>query len=170
MRNISELDKAFDEYIIRLKKEVTRAQTYATENMYQETMERIEIPEEARNINQFIRYAQSIKVKEPKEDRNEIKSSVYSDLVVGGESKWADVPIGAFLEWGTGPLGEDSNTYRHGYPYTTQAPWDEHTAIQWSEIGTWGIAARPHMYPSLISTKPIFISNIKEAIETAWKK
>ena len=169
MRDISELDKAFNKYIIRLKKNISQSQQRSTETMYEDVKERIELPSEARNISQFVEYANSLSVSPVRQEESEFKSSVYSDLVINDGSKWDGVPIGAFLEWGTGPLGEESNTYPHGYPYTTMFPWDEHTAIQFEQINTWGITARPHMYPALISAKQYFTEDIKEAVEESWK-
>lgn len=170
MRDISELDAAFDSFINRLKTNLIEAQDHATETMYEDAIDRIDIPAEARNIQQFIDYYSSIKRSETKLEDDRITSSVYSDLVVGGNSKWAHVPIGAFLEWGTGPLGEGTNDFPHGYPYTTEAPWDLHTEVQFKNTNTWGIAARPHMYPALVNAKGYFIENVKEAIDSAWKK
>lgn len=170
MRDISELNSCFDKYLDKLKENLYNANEDSAEYMFKEATDRVEIPDEARNIHQFVEYAASIRKSSTEEDGETLKTSVYSDLRVGGDSKWADVPVGAFLEWGTGPLGEDTNDYPHGYPYTTRAPWDEHTAIQEYFTGTWGIAARPHLYPALIATKPIHLDHIKGAIEEAWKK
>ena len=169
MKDISELTKCYDGFIRSLKKKLVEAQQHATEYMDEDARSRIEIPEEARNTSQFIAYSNSLKVKKAELDGNEIKSSVYSDLLVGGDDpKWADVPVGAFLEWGTGPLGEESHIYDHGYDYTTLQPWDMHTWLQWQQTGNWGIVARPHLWPALIHTQQILEDNIKEAIEEAW--
>ena len=171
MKDISELPKAFDKYIDTLKKSIIEAQQYATESMLQESKDRIEIPEEARNTHQFITYQNSLQMKDAELNGSEISSSVFSDLKVGGDDpKWADVPVGAFLEWGTGPLGQESNLYEHGYDYTTISPWDYHTWLQYQQTGNWGIIARPHLYPSFIHTQPILKEQIKEAIEYSWKK
>lgn len=168
MKDISQIDKCFDKYVKTLESKLVDAQQHATEYMFDEARERIEIPEEARNIQQFVDYAESLQMKQAEFENEEIKSSVFSDLVVADGSKWDGVPIGAFLEWGTGPLGEDTNGFPHGYPYTTEAPWDAHTDIQFKNIGTWGIAARPHLYPALVMTEKVFIANVKEAQEEAW--
>ena len=171
MRDISELPESFDQCIEKLKLKIKTAQDHSTDEMYMDAIERIEIPTEARNITQFIQYQNSLEKSETVFDEHEFKSKVYSDLLVGGDNpKWENVPVGAFLEWGTGPLGESTNNYPHGYDYTTDAPWDEHTAIQWGQLGTWGITARPHLYPALVAIKGIHIENIKEAIEESWMK
>lgn len=169
MKDISQLGKSFDAYIKKLDGKLLEAQNHATQDMFSDAKERIEIPLEARNISQFLAYEQSLKMKSAEKKGSETESSVYSDLLVGGDNpKWQNVPVGAFLEWGTGPLGENSNEFPHGYDYTTEAPWDLHTFAQYEQIGTWGITARPHLYPALIDTQSIFESNVKEAIEEAW--
>lgn len=170
MKDISEIDKEFDKFVSSLKTKLVDAQQHATEYMLEDAKEHIEIPEEARNTAQFVAYANSIQMKDATEDGNEIKSSVFSDLLVGGTSKWAEVPVGAFLEWGTGPLGEESHIYEHGYPYTTLEPWDFHTWLQLQQTGSWGITARPHLYPAFLRAHDIFRQNIKEAAEEAWTK
>ena len=168
MKDISELGKSFDAFLNSMKKKLVEAQDHATDDMLDETLARVEIPLEARNIGQFLAYQDSIKKKKAELKNNQIESSVYSDLLVGGDSKWAEVPVGAFLEWGTGRFGESSNEYPHGYDYTTEKPWDLHTEMQYRETGSWGITARPHMYPALKATEYLFEQNIKEAIEEAW--
>lgn len=168
MKDISELPKSFDKFISDLKIKLVSAQKHANDFMLEDAKDRIEIPQEARNTQQFVAYSQSIKTKDPELKNGVIESSVYSDLLVGGQSKWADVPVGAFLEWGTGRLGEASNTYEHGYDYTTLQPWDYHTWLQYMQIGSWGIVARPHLYPAFLHTQNIFEENVKEAVEEAW--
>ena len=169
MKDISQLDKSFSDFISRLRMNIVEAQEHATDFMLDEAKDRIEIPEEARNTYQFIEYSNSLKTKKAQIEKDAVVSSVYSDLLVGGDDpKWADVPVGAFLEWGTGPLGENTNSYDHGYDYTTLAPWDRHTWLQQLQTGTWGIMARPHLYPALIFSEKILEENIKEAIKEAW--
>lgn len=168
MRDISELPKCFDKFISDLGVKLVEAQKHANDDMLDEVNKNIEIPEEARNTQQFVTYSQSIKTKDPELKNGVIESSVYSDLLVGGTSKWADVPVGAFLEWGTGRLGEASNNYDHGYDYTTIAPWDMHTWLQYQQVGSWGIVARPHFYPAFLHGQNYLIYNVKEAIEETW--
>lgn len=168
MKDISQLDKCFSRFVKNMTERLIKAQDHTTEEMHKDALQRVEIPLEARNIGQFIAYQDSISKKDAELNGNEITSSVYSDLLVGGDTKWADVPVGAFLEWGTGPLGEGSNNYDHGYPYTTDAPWDLHTEVQFSQIGTWGITARPHLYPAWVNSQYLFQLNVKEAVEEAW--
>lgn len=169
MKDISELGKSFDAFLKSLDGKLIEAQNDATQYMFDNAKERIDIPLEARNISQFLAYEQSLKMKSAEKDGNETESSVYSELLVGGDNpKWQNVPVGAFLEWGTGPMGENSNEFPHGYDYTTEAPWDLHTLAQCEQIGTWGITARPHLFPALVETEFKFASKVKEAVEEAW--
>ena len=170
MKDISKLGASFDRFVDDLKKELYEETKHAGEYMEEDARSRIEIPAEARNTYQFIQYSDSIQLKTEQKE-NEIISKVFSELLVGGDDpKWQDVPVGAFLEWGTGPLGEESNMYEHGYDYTTISPWDFHTWLQYQQTGNWGIVARPHMYPALLHSYNVFRENIKEAVETAWMK
>lgn len=110
-------------------------------------------------------YISSIQVSPTTEEKGVIKTSVYSDLLVGGNiPKWVNVPLGAFLEWGTGPLGESTNTFEHGYPYTTNAPWNYIAHLQYLKTGTWGMIARPHFYPALQKNISLYKENIRKAI------
>ena len=139
------------------------------EQMLKEAKDRVEIPSEARNPQQFVQYRDSLKYKVENED-NKYTIKVYSDLVVNDGSKWDGVPIGAFLEWGTGPMGDSSNNYPHGYQYPIDKRWDEHSTIQFVETGTWGITARPHLYPTLQSYKSKFKDMVIKELKTQWKK
>lgn len=134
------------------------------EEMLKEAKSRVDIPEEARNPNQFEQYRESLKTKTEVEN-NVVTIKVYSDLVVSDGSRWDGVPIGAFLEWGTGPMGESSNSYPHGYPYTTYQPWDYHTYRQFYKTGDWGITARPHLYPTL----QLYKSKLRKELERKFK-
>ena len=70
MKNISQLDKAFSDYVTRLKAKLEEAQLHATEYMLEEAKERIEIPSEARNTQQFVDYSNSIKMRKPETQGN----------------------------------------------------------------------------------------------------
>lgn len=170
MRDISELPKCLDQFFDHLQRNMIEAQRHACDYILEDAKDRIEIPQEARNTYQFVQYEQSLKVSDTKKEDESFYTQVYSDYYVWWERKGIDVPVGAFLEWGTGPLGEETNDYPHGYNYTTEGPWDLHTAVQWMETGTWGIMARPHLYPALMAGKEIYKANIKEATEEAWKE
>ncbi len=111
-------------------------------------------------------YITSIQVSDTTEQDGVIRTAVYSDKLVGGEiPKWQNVPLSAFLEWGTGPLGQGSNTYQHGYPYTTDAPWNAYAEYQFLTTGTWGMVARPHFYPALQKYAPVFVNKMKEELK-----
>lgn len=159
MKDLKEMERTITQKLENKLREVEDIQNKITTQMWKDTKEN------APNIrHDYISSIEKTKV--------EIKdgvyiSSVYSNLRVGGNiPKWVDVPLSAFAEWGTGPLGQDTNTYQHGYPYTTNQPWDSNTYAQYMDIGTWGTIARPHFYPSLQKAIPTF----KEEIGKALKK
>lgn len=111
-------------------------------------------------------YISSIQLSETEQNKNVITTSVYSDLPVGGTiPKWQNVPVAAFLEWGTGPLGESTNSYDHGYPYTTDAPWNFIAQMQYEQTGTWGMEARPHFYPALQKNVALYKENLRKALK-----
>ena len=168
MRDIKDLTECLDRFFSELTPKLIEAQRHGCEYILDEAKDRIEIPAEARNIAQFIRYSESLKVSDTSHESDEYSTRVYSDLYVWWEKKGIEVPVGAFLEWGTGPMGEESNDYPHGYDYTTEAPWDAHSERQYLMTGTWGITARPHLYPALMNGRSIYEANIKEAVEEAW--
>lgn len=170
MKDISKLTESFDKFVADLKGSARNTLDVSGQWMFKDAKDRIELPYEARNIQQFVDYANSLKKTEVMGDEDDSFVSVYSDLVVQDGSKWDGVPIGAFLEWGTGPLGDSTNSFEHGYPYTLDHPWDAHTAIQWAEMGTWGIAARPHLYPALIASGRYLYANMKDETEKTWNR
>lgn len=110
-------------------------------------------------------YITSIKLSDTKVEGDVIKTSVYSDLRVYWPKKGTNIPLAAFLEWGTGPLGESTNNYKHGYPYTTDAPWNYETEMQLILTGTWGMKARPHFYPALQKNISLYKENLRKAMK-----
>lgn len=109
-------------------------------------------------------YISSIQVSDTKEEKDVIKTSVFSDLTVWWEKIGINIPLACFLEWGTGPLGESTNTFPHGYPYTTDKPWNLATEIQLELTGTWGMSARPHFYPALQKNIALYKDNLRKAL------
>ena len=111
-------------------------------------------------------YVDSIKLGDQKEEDDIVSTSVYSNLLVGGDiPKWQDVPLSAFAEWGTGPLGESTNKYEHGYPYTTDEPWNAEAMNQFLMTGTWGRSAEPHFYPALQKNIALYKDNLRKAMK-----
>lgn len=134
------------------------AQFETAKQMYKDTISN------APNIRED--YVDSIKLGEQKEEDNIISTSVYSNLLVGGYiPKWQNVPLSAFAEWGTGPLGESTNKYEHGYPYTTEKPWNAEAMNQFLMTGTWGMAAKPHFYPALQKNIALYKDNLRKAMK-----
>lgn len=165
--NIGEYAEMMFHYI---KREVIIEQKILTDELRRRTVEKVEIPP-CRNPSQFEAYRDSIEMADPQVKGNVITSNVHSYLKVGGNNpKWVNVPVGAFLEWGTGPMGESSNEYPHGYPYTTDEPWDMYSLMQYGSTGTWGITARPHFLPAANEMKPIIRERLKGAVVRTWKK
>lgn len=159
MKSLGELSVELKKYPKELESRLIQAQKEAAEKIRQDIVDLAPI----RTGN----YAASIKISDIERDRGKITTIIYSDLKVGGEGKWKDVPLAAFLEWGTGKKGQDTNAYNHGYSYR-QTPWvyyDEYLG-QW--VTTTGIVARPHFYPSLQKNITYYENKIKEAVQ--WKK
>lgn len=111
-------------------------------------------------------YVSSIQIGDTEYDGKVIKTTVFSDLKVGGNNpRWAKVLLANFVNWGTGPLGENTNEYPHVYPYTTDAPWNAQTQLQYLETGTWGMKATPHFYDSLQKNIREYKKSIKECFK-----
>lgn len=110
-------------------------------------------------------YKSTIKLSDTEEKENIIKTSVFSDFTVWWEKIGRNIPLACFLEWGTGPLGESTNTFPHGYPYTTDKPWNLETEIQQYYTGTWGMEARPHFYPALQKNVSLYKDNLRKALK-----
>ena len=93
-------------------------------------------------------YLASIQLSDTKIRENTISTSVYSDLLVGGDNpKWSHVPLGCLLEWGTGIKGAMTNTYPHGYGYR-MTPWVYYDEYLHQWVTTIGMIARPHFFPA----------------------
>nr|DAN73435.1 MAG TPA: putative tail-component [Caudoviricetes sp.] len=115
-------------------------------------------------------YVSSIKITSPEIENEIIKAKVFSDLLVGGDNpKWAKVPLSALLEWGTGIVGQNSNTYPHGYGYRL-TPWCYYDQYLHIFVTTTGMIARPHFYPALVNNRETFINEIRKRVEKSWMK
>lgn len=147
-----------------MTKRIVAAEEEFCEDLAKEIRSNIEIPpqSEALNPSQFAAYRNSIKVSITLQEKNVYRKEIYSDYYVFWKKKNMMIPVGVFLEWGTGPLGEESNIYEHGYPYTTEAPWNRHAMNQFITTGTWGIQARPHWWPAIMKYKDRFVEEILE--------
>ena len=169
MKDLGDFSKWLDKLVKNTEEECIEMMRKAVEDQKQNAVNRIEIPDEARNTYQFIEYRDSIDSK-LEVDGDSIIGTVYSDLLVGGDDpKWADVPVGMFLECGTGELGMSTNNYPHGYDYTLHV-WDRHTWLQQLQTGTFGIRARPHMIPAFNEQCAKMEDLIDEARTNAWMK
>ena len=109
-------------------------------------------------------YVSSIQVGDTESSNGIIRTSIFSDLLVGGDNpKWANVPLGALLEWGTGIKGASSNTYPHGYGYRL-TPWCYYDEYLHMFVTTDGMMARPHFQPSLLKNRQFYLKEIRKAM------
>ena len=110
-------------------------------------------------------YQSSIKVSETKINKGVITTEIYSDLLIGGTNpKWAKVPLGCLLEWGTGIKGLSTNTFPHGYDYRL-TPWTYYNEDLQRFITTTGMIARPHFHTALMKNKPNYKKMIRKAMK-----
>ena len=158
MRDISEMATVLTNKLDKKLEKLKQAQRDTAKVIWEDTVN--EAPMEEAN------YISSIQLSDTEVKGDVIKTSVYSDLLVGGDiPKWQNVPVAAFLEWGTGPLGETTNDYQHGYPYTTDEPWNFIAQMQFEQTGTWGMMARPHFYPALQKNIALYKDNLRKALK-----
>ena len=158
MRDISEMATVLTDKLEEKLEKLKQAQRDTAKVIWEDT-----VNEAPLNVGGYI---SSIQLSDTEVKGDVIKTSVYSDLLVGGDiPKWQNVPVAAFLEWGTGPLGESTNTYQHGYPYTTDEPWNFIAQMQFEQTGTWGMEARPHFYPALQKNIALYKDNIRKALK-----
>ena len=158
MRDISEMATVLTNKLDKKLDKLKQAQRDTAKEIWAETI----------NLSptEDIYYLSSIQLGDTTIDKDVIKTSVFSDLLVGGNiPKWQNVPIAAFYEWGTGPLGESSNDFEHGYPYTTDKPWNYEAMAQFLDTGTWGMEARPHFYPALQKNIALYKDNLRKALK-----
>ena len=155
MRDITEMATVLTDKLEQKLEKLKQAQRDTAKQIMEDTVA---------NAPQSADYTSSIKLSDTEEEKDIIKTSVFSDLTVWWERKSMNIPLAAFLEWGTGPLGESSNDYPHGYPYTTDKPWNLATEIQLELTGTWGMSARPHFYPALQKNIALYKDNLRKAL------
>ena len=156
MRDISEMATVLTNKLDKKLEKLKQAQRDTAKAILEDT-----VNEAPLNVGGYV---SSIQLSDTEEERDVIKTSVYSDLTVWWEKIGKNIPLSAFLEWGTGPLGESSNDYPHGYPYTTDAPWNIESWMQMQETGTWGMMARPHFYPALQKNIALYKDNLRKAL------
>ena len=109
-------------------------------------------------------YQNSIVVSPTGWQGNTCITRVYSDLLVGGDNeKWAKVPLGVFLEYGTGLKGEATNTQEHGFPYR-QTAWTYYNERYDQWITTTGMIARPHFLPPMLLHRKEYTREMRRAV------
>ena len=157
MRDISEMATVLTNKLEQKLEKLKQAQRDTAKVILEDT-----VNEAPLNVGGYI---SSIKLGDTDFKDDVIKTSVYSDLTVWWPKKSMNIPLAAFLEWGTGPLGESSNDYPHGYPYTTDKPWNYEAWAQFFDTGTWGMSARPHFYPALQKNIALYKDNLRKALK-----
>ncbi len=156
MREISEMATVLTNKLEQKLEKLKQAQRETAKQIQQDTVN---------SAPQSADYTSSIKLSDTEIEKDVIKTSVFSDLIVWWPKKSMNIPLSAFLEWGTGPLGESSNDYPHGYSYTTDAPWNYQAQLQYELTGTWGMEARPHFYPALQKNVALYKENLRKALK-----
>lgn len=157
MRDISEMATVLTNKLEEKLEKLKQAQRDTAKVIWEDTINEAPLTEDG--------YLSSIQISDTKEEKDVIKTSVFSDLTVWWHKKSMNIPLAAFLEWGIGPMGEDTNDYPHGYPYTTDAPWDYSSWAQMMQTGTWGMEARPHFYPALQKNIALYKENLRKALK-----
>lgn len=104
-------------------------------------------------------YASSIELGKPEHNGHIHSIRIFSKL----DSGWKGVPLGCLLEWGTGLVGEQSNTFDHGYPYR-QTPWVYFNEQLGHFVFTHGNVAKPHFYPGLMNNRNYFKKTVAEGV------
>lgn len=157
MRSIGQLNQRIAQWEKNLEKRLIEAQQNTAQKIWEDII--------AQAPTRSGVYISSIQVGKPKVENGKITTAIFSDLLVGGDNpKWAKVPLGALLEWGTGIKGASSNTYPHGYGYRL-TPWCYYDKYLHMFITTDGMVARPHFYPSLAKNKKNYKDEIRKAIK-----
>lgn len=91
---------------------------------------------------------------------SKVSTEVYTSQTLGERGstnpRWVNVPLGALLEWGTGPEGASTGEAEE-YGFSYRMDWH-------------GMVARPHFKPNLYRIKPVYKKKLREAVGLAWKK
>ena len=156
MRDISEMATVLTNKLEEKLEKLKQAQRDTAKVIWEDT-----VNEAPLNTGSYI---SSIKLGDTEVKEDIIKTSVFSDLTVWWQKIGRNIPLACFLEWGTGPLGESTNTSPHGYPYTTDKPWNYEAWAQFFATGTWGMSARPHFYPALQKNVSLYKDNLRKAL------
>lgn len=157
MKSIDRLSEELNVWTKKLEQKLIKAQQDTAKQVFNDVLNNTPIRTGV--------YATSIKIGETEVKDGTITTSVFSDLLVGGPNpKWAKVPLGALIEWGTGIEGSNTNTYPHGYGYRL-TPWCYYDEYYHMYVTTTGMIARPHFQPALLKNKEVYIENIRKAVK-----
>lgn len=157
MKSIDKLSEELNVWTKKLEQKLIKAQQDTAKQVFNDVLNNTPIRSGV--------YATSIKIGETEVNDGTITTSVFSDLLVGGPNpKWAKVPLGALIEWGTGIEGSNTNTYPHGYGYRL-TPWCYYDEYYHMFVTTTGMIARPHFQPALLKNKEVYIENLRKAVK-----
>lgn len=157
MKSIDKLSEELNVWTKKLEQKLIKAQQDTAKQVFNDVLNNTPIRTGV--------YATSIKIGETEVNDGTITTSVFSDLLVGGPNpKWAKVPLGALIEWGTGIEGSNTNTYPHGYGYRL-TPWCYYDEYYHMYVTTTGMIARPHFQPALLKNKEVYIENLRKAVK-----
>lgn len=175
MEHLTHLQSLLDRTTEKVRIAIDKSGDEIAKGLTKEIVSRVELPPEATlldpnlykydTVGQYNTYVNSIKGTKTVEE-NETVITVGSDYTVYWDKISSDVPFGVFIEWGTGPIGERTNTYPHGYDYSNIVPWDAATNEQANMFNEWGLSAHPHFTPGFNAYK----RRIKETIRKAIKE
>lgn len=170
MYKLEDLSFFVEKWNNKTRELIVKGQNEIAEQLERDVKTYAKIPSEAsRNRSQLASYIDSISKKPTEDNGDEVVSRVSSNMQVYWPKIGQDVFVGAFLEWGTGRLGESTNDYPHGFPYTTDGPWDAYTQQQYNFTGTYGLPATPHFTPAINNIKPKYREMIRKAIKEGFK-
>ncbi len=157
MKSIDKLSASVSTWGKKLEKELVEAQRDTAKKIWEDIINTAPTRSGV--------YISSIKIGETEVKDGLIRTSVFSDLLVGGPNpKWAKVPLGALIEWGTGIEGANTNNYPHGYGYRL-TPWCYYDEYYHMFVTTTGMIARPHFQPALLKNKETYIENLRKAVK-----
>ena len=149
-----------NEFEVIFKRQLSGLTKKSLVNFQNELAEELQREIAARAPEDTGAYKNSITVGATKVTEDSITTRVYTDLKVG-DGKWSGVPLGAWLEWGTGTAGENTNSIDHGFSYR-QTPWVYFNERLNRFVFTHGSVARPHWKPAVEKMRANIESRFKE--------
>lgn len=185
MRDISELPIVLDNYFNKLTLKLKDAMDESCNELIDEIISRVQIPAEMflsdkhgeSNAMLYSMYCSGFE-KKVELDKYEIKGKVLNNVRVEIWREWGgvNIPFGFLIEFGTGPIGENSTdnqakitlerigNFPFGSRYANSYPWDKLSTNQKQSFGSWGSAAKPHWIPACNLIKWKLVEKVKKCI------